>query len=360
VQKLQEILRSRDYGNKSTEAEHGAETTENEGSYPLTTGQKRASHQAPANDISDLDNISPPLSNKSTFSIPRKRLGEGHELPTSQNISGTQSNRGLSPGNKADSGVSTQLHQSHPPSPQPDQVYQNLPSQKSLLPKSNLIEPSLLLSYLSQPLALRPSILLLDVRHRDDYEKGCLNAKQVVWIDPIILDEEYLPSFNPQFTFLRKSGRALEESLVLSPKEQQLWFANRHQFDLVVMYDEDSRVNSYAGGPTLDQHQVRLRNLTVAIFDFAGYTKPLKHVPMLLVGGIRAWCRLVRENPFRPVQWDVSESGRAGSFSSKTGGKEISRRPVKTTKTHTTLELDLDAESRWLQSIHLTRFHNSC
>jgi hypothetical protein len=57
-------------------------------------------------------------------------------------------------------------------------------------PKSNVIEPRLLWSYLSQPLALRPSILLLDVRPRERYEKGCINARQVVWIDPILVDEE--------------------------------------------------------------------------------------------------------------------------------------------------------------------------
>ena len=97
----------------------------------------------------------------------------------------------------------------------------------------------------------------------------------------------------------RKSGQDLEDSLVLCPIEQQDWFSNRHLFDLVVIYDEESRVNTYAGGPVRDIHQSRLRNLTVAIFDYAGYRKSLKHVPVLLIGGIRAWCNLVREHPLR-------------------------------------------------------------
>ena len=37
----------------------------------------------------------------------------------------------------------------------------------------------------------RPSILLLDVRSMEQYEKGFLNADHVVWIDPILLDQEY-------------------------------------------------------------------------------------------------------------------------------------------------------------------------
>lgn len=62
--------------------------------------------------------------------------------------------------------------------------------QQTTFPKANVIEPSTLLSYLTQPEKSRPSILLLDVRPRDRYEKGYLNAENVVWIDPILLDDE--------------------------------------------------------------------------------------------------------------------------------------------------------------------------
>jgi hypothetical protein len=58
------------------------------------------------------------------------------------------------------------------------------------LPKANVIEPTALLSYLTMPEANRPSILFLDVRPKEQYEKGCLNADHVVWIDPILLDIE--------------------------------------------------------------------------------------------------------------------------------------------------------------------------
>lgn len=63
-------------------------------------------------------------------------------------------------------------------------------TQTLAFPKANVVEPDLLLSYLSQPQMGRPSILLLDVRPKEQYEKGCLNADHVVWIDPILLDEE--------------------------------------------------------------------------------------------------------------------------------------------------------------------------
>ena len=62
--------------------------------------------------------------------------------------------------------------------------------QQTTFPKANVIEPSILLSYLTQPERSRPSILLLDVRPKDQYEKGYLNAENVVWIDPILVDDE--------------------------------------------------------------------------------------------------------------------------------------------------------------------------
>lgn len=150
----------------------------------------------------------------------------------------------------------------------------------------------------------------------------------------------------------------MEESLVLSPREQQEWFSIRHEFDLVVIYDEDSRVNSYAGGPIFDIHQARLRNLTVAIFDYAGYRKPLKHVPMLLVGGLQAWCQLVRENPLRAVpkiQDNVVRVPNAPSLAQRQKprpladlldvGRDISK-------------IDLEAESQWLESLHPERLQS--
>ena len=60
----------------------------------------------------------------------------------------------------------------------------------NIFPKANVIQPDLLLSYLSQHTATRPRILLLDVRSKEQYERGCLDAEYVVWVDPILLDIE--------------------------------------------------------------------------------------------------------------------------------------------------------------------------
>jgi hypothetical protein len=130
---------------------------------------------------------------------------------------------------------------------------------------------------------------------------------------------------------------------------------------LVVIYDEDSRINSYAGGPTFDIHQVRLRNLTVAIFDFAGYLKPLKHVPMLLVGGLRAWCQLLPAQPLKRVRWSGGSTVVTDVPSPKPLTTEQPKRSSGGTPPIRQLEeLDLNAESQWLESLQADLFvlHN--
>jgi hypothetical protein len=125
----------------------------------------------------------------------------------------------------------------------------------------------------------------------------------------------------------------------------------------VVIYDDESRVNSYAGGPILDMHQVRLRNLTVAIFDYAGYLKPLNHVPMLLVGGIRAWCKLVRESALRPIRWDTERTTDASRVSQVRKDKPKPKPITDVASVESGVgELDLEAESQWLDSLHSDRF----
>lgn len=69
----------------------------------------------------------------------------------------------------------------------------------------------------------------------------------------------------------------LEDSFI-GPKESTL-FNNRDKFDLVVFYDDDSTRVSNDGPVAI---------LLSAIFEKA-FKKPLKRMPMILVGGLQAW-----------------------------------------------------------------------
>lgn len=74
---------------------------------------------------------------------------------------------------------------------------------------------------------------------------------------------------------------------------------------------------------------------------------------MLLVGGVRAWCELVRKSPLRRVIWDTEsivstdQSDRARTETPKTDFNRVEREVY---------ELDLDAESQWLETLQGEKF----
>jgi hypothetical protein len=123
----------------------------------------------------------------SNFKIPRKR-------PVLVSDKGGPPVSNGTPSRPSSTTSSTSQRRSHPLSQPHDrrtstEDRKNM-NQKTEFPMANIIEPSLLLSYLTEPEKSRPSILLLDVRPKEQYEKGFLNAEHVVWIDPILLDAE--------------------------------------------------------------------------------------------------------------------------------------------------------------------------
>lgn len=69
--------------------------------------------------------------------------------------------------------------------------------------------------------------------------------------------------------------------MVIAPKHEYGLFANRDKFDLVAVYDESS--TSFSSSRSLSA-------LIRAIYEQA-FSKFLKRMPMMLVGGITAWRR---------------------------------------------------------------------
>lgn len=75
----------------------------------------------------------------------------------------------------------------------------------------------------------------------------------------------------------RVTADSIEDSLTVAPQIEWALFSNRDKFDLVVMYDDASE----AFGPAFSA-------LERAIYETA-FRKMLKRMPVLLVGGIKAW-----------------------------------------------------------------------
>ncbi|OZJ05342.1 hypothetical protein BZG36_01577 [Bifiguratus adelaidae] len=131
------------------------------------------------------------------------------------------------------------------------------------------ITPKALAQYLVQK-ENPPSVLLLDVRPREQFESGCIKHKWVVQIEPLIL--------RPGVT-----SQQIEESLVISPEAEQILFSARSNFDLVVYYDQ----NTSSVADATSQFDL-LRILKHAIYT-TEFHKTLSRVPVLLSGGFEAW-----------------------------------------------------------------------
>lgn len=80
----------------------------------------------------------------------------------------------------------------------------------------------------------------------------------------------------------RVTAEALEDAMVVGPRQEASLFAHRDKFELVAIYDSSS--SSFAPEPETSPISILFR----IIFEQA-FKKMLKRMPMLLVGGIQAW-----------------------------------------------------------------------
>ncbi|PWN50446.1 cysteine proteinase [Violaceomyces palustris] len=129
-------------------------------------------------------------------------------------------------------------------------------------------------------------ILLLDIRSRRESDEGRIRGAQGVCIEPITL--------RPGM-----SSSDIEDKLLLSPKQELEDFLNRDKFDLVVLYDQRSkslghptRAGSDMSQSSADKDQNHLRVVVSAIYENE-FRKPLKHQPVVLIGGFEAWIKNV-------------------------------------------------------------------
>src|SRR5579862_5891948 len=97
------------------------------------------------------------------------------------------------------------------------------------LPREAEVTPEKLYNYLNRG-SDQLSVLLIDVRDREDFDEGHIFSQSIICIEPIVLRPEM-------------SADELEETLVLSPENEQNLFSRREKFDLVVYYDQSSTTN---------------------------------------------------------------------------------------------------------------------
>ncbi|KAF4125536.1 ubiquitin carboxyl-terminal hydrolase 8 [Geosmithia morbida] len=121
------------------------------------------------------------------------------------------------------------------------------------------------------------AVLVIDIRPREEFDEGHIMSSSVICIEPSILAREDL------------SADSIAESLIISPDPESSLFEKRNDYDLVVMYDQDSE--EIPRFPR-SQDDLAISSLHRALLHL-NYGRELKQPPRLLRGGIDAWVDLM-------------------------------------------------------------------
>ncbi|KAK3939081.1 hypothetical protein QBC46DRAFT_263966 [Diplogelasinospora grovesii] len=121
------------------------------------------------------------------------------------------------------------------------------------------------------------SVLLIDIRNREDFDDGHIMSQATICVEADVLAREHI------------SANDIADSMVLAPAAEKLLFEKRHDFDLIVFYDQlSSRITS---SPMTNEERAILGLFNaLSLYDFSGASaKQLK----LLQGGLDAWIDLI-------------------------------------------------------------------
>ena len=156
------------------------------------------------------------------------------------------------------------------PMEQPDQESNDSAKRtKPTIPESETISVTELLRLMNEG-SKSVSILLIDIRSREAFDNGHVMSQATICVEPEVLMRYGI------------SGEDIEKSLVLAPSPEQNNFVRRHQFDIVVFYDQSSMCIGTKKDKESDLAVQGLYN-ALAHYDFPA-TKP-----RLLEGGLDAW-----------------------------------------------------------------------
>jgi ubiquitin carboxyl-terminal hydrolase 8 len=137
------------------------------------------------------------------------------------------------------------------------------------------------------------SILLIDIRSREEFDEGHIMSQATICLEPEVLSRNHI------------SANQVADSMVLAPAAEQLLFEKRHEFDLVVFYDQDSE-HILDRPQTPEARAVSGLYNALSQYDFPG-ALGLKVSPKLLRGGLDAWTSLVGNASLQPSATTTSK-----------------------------------------------------
>lgn len=174
-------------------------------------------------------------------------------------------------------------------------------------------------------------VLAIDVRSRDEFDSGHIYLSSGMCIEPTALRDGL-------------SAEQLQDSLIISPDEEQQMFERRNEYDLVVYYDESTKTHAFLNKYNPNPNELALKRLFETLNEF-NTEKPLKRPPIFLMGGIHAWVDLLGPAALKMT----TDPGRSS--------RPIRRAPTATEPAKLNLQkrrkreyapMDIEEEQRWL------------
>lgn len=220
--------------------------------------------------------------------------------------------------------------------------YAHKPQKTPVLSDSPTVSAEELVDLLAQS---SPSfhILLVDLRSREDFENGHIMSQFIICVEPITLKNGI-------------SGDQLGDSMVIAPDLEQNLYDQRHEFDLIVFYDQSSHSltpSSFGAGET----ESTLKDFVSAVFDY-GYDKRVKRRPKLLSGGLDAWVDILGSNSLKSsldgASLDVASrkslkpARPLGRTSMAHGSRSA---PAKRRRTYSSRPLTQEEEKKWATAL---------
>ncbi|KAL9125891.1 MAG: hypothetical protein Q9217_004964 [Psora testacea] len=188
------------------------------------------------------------------------------------------------------------------------------------------------------------SILVIDVRSREDYDSGHILAKCTMCVEPVSIHSGI-------------SAEELEDRLVISPEAEQSYFEQRDQFDIVIYHDQNTESDCFLQGPPTRTGADHLRALHDTLYEFNSY-KPLRNPPLVLIGGLEAWVDLVGSQALTTSKTAALAGSARNRRSTGRPGRPIGRVPMASANSSLEVRkrrlreqktLNADEERRWLE-----------
>lgn len=178
-------------------------------------------------------------------------------------------------------------------------------------------------------------ILLIDVRPRDEFENGHILAHATICIEPSVLLRENI------------SATEIAESNVLAPSQEQDHFDQRDQFEVVVLYDQNSE--SIPSRPTTEAGTA-LMSLQRALRHF-NYGRELQNPPKLLKGGLDAWTEFMGPQAVRSTSTTNQTLKPAAEANSGQGEPARSSWAARRPSKHVVKPLNPEEVKQWQETL---------